>query len=454
MTANLGWPSVRALGRQDLCALLDQLDASQWWSPEELRRRQFGQLTDVIRHAREQAPFYKERFETNGLKDAALDEDALAEMWGRIPLLTRRDIQTAGSSLHAALVPPSHGAVGTINTSGSTAQPVAIRKTTLESLFWSAFTIRDHLWHARDFKQSMAAIRFAPPTEALPPDGKRARDWGRATRLFVRTGPGYLLNVRATIAEQADWLARIRPGYILGYPSAMRALAEYLSARSYQLPKLREIRTFGEIVESECRAACREAFGVSVCDGYSSQEVGYIALQCPRHEHYHVQSEGVFVEVLRADNQPCGIGEVGRVVVTNLHNYAMPLIRYDIGDYAEVGPPCDCGRGLPLLTRILGRQRNILILPNGQQRWPALGQGTDPQSLPPFFQFQVVQRTLQRIEVRVVRPVPFTVEESTRVCKYIQQTLGHPFEVTIEYVDSIDRSPSGKFEDFVSNIGN
>jgi phenylacetate-CoA ligase len=131
----------------------------------------------------------------------------------------------------------------------------------------------------------------------------------------------------------------------------------------------------------------------------------------------------------------------------------MPLVRYDIGDYAEVGPPCDCGRGLPVLTRILGRQRNMLMLPNGESRWPALGQGDDPQSLPPFFQFQVVQRSPRQITLRVVRPAPFNVAESDRMREYVRQTLGHPFDVSIEYVDSIPRSPSGKFEDFVSEIG-
>src|SRR3546814_13116510 len=84
----------------------------------------------------------------------------------------------------------------------------------------------------------------------------------------------------------------------------------------------------------------------------------YLALQCPEHEHYHVQSEAVLLEVLDEEDRPCRPGEVGRVVVTPLTNFAMPMIRYAVGGLAAVGAPCPCGRGLPVLTRILGRARD------------------------------------------------------------------------------------------------
>ena len=119
-----------------------------------------------------------------------------------------------------------------------------------------------------------------------------------------------------------------------------------------------------------------EAWGVPLSDMYSGREVGYLALQCPQHDHYHVMSEGNFLEVLGDDGRPCQPGETGRVVVTTLHNYVMPLIRYEIGDFAEVGEPCPCGRGLPVLTRILGRQQNMLTLPTGESRWTQIGRAS------------------------------------------------------------------------------
>ena len=88
---------------------------------------------------------------------------------------------------------------------------------------------------------------------------------------------------------------------------------------------------------------------------YTCQEAGYLALQCPDYPHFHVQSENVLLEVVDDVGQPCGPGEVGRVLITSLNNFATPLIRYELGDYAEVGAPCPCGRGLPVLKRIMGR---------------------------------------------------------------------------------------------------
>src|SRR6202012_3802852 len=89
------------------------------------------------------------------------------------------------------------------------------------------------------------------------------------------------------------------------------------------------------------------------------------------HDHYHVQSEMLIAEVLRDDGTPCAPGEIGRLVLTDLCNFGMPMIRYEINDYAEVGALCDCGRGLPVLTRIMGRRRNMALDPDGRMFWPS-----------------------------------------------------------------------------------
>jgi phenylacetate-CoA ligase len=308
------------------------------------------------------------------------------------------------------------------------------------------------LWHRRDFRQSLAAIRYTGDQSALPPDGEHADNWGQGTGDLVVTGPGYLLNVQSTIEQQAKWLRRVNPGYVLAYPSILLALAHLFEERGWRLPNVRQVQTFGEILEPECRDACERVFGAQVVDLYSSQEVGYVAIQCSDCQDYHVQSENLLVEILDDADRECRPGEIGRVVVTTLHNFAMPLLRYDIGDYAEVGEQCSCGRGLPVLKRIFGRQRNLLTLPDGRRRWPLFNVGERPEELPPFFQFQVIQRTLTNIEVLVVRHQPLAASEEKRVQRYMQQTLGYPFEIVVRCVESIPRGRSGKFEDFVSEV--
>jgi phenylacetate-CoA ligase len=447
--AEIQWPAIPAAGAAQLLALLFQLDETQYWTPEALSAWQFRQLARVIEHAWATVPYYRRRFEEAGLNPAHV---ASPERWSNVPLLSRRDIQSSGDQLHSRAVPPAHGQVSHSTTSGSTNAPVVTLGTDVTAFFWRALTVRDHLWHRRDLRQSLATIRYTGDARGLPPEGLRATNWGGATEQVFETGPAYLLNIRCTVDEQADWLRRVNTGYVLSYPSVLLAIARRFEAHGWTLPNLVELRTFGEILEPVCRATCQRVFRVPVVDMYSSQEVGYIALQCHEHAHYHVQSENLLVEILDGAGRPCEPGQTGRVVVTTLHNFAMPLLRYDIGDYAEAGEPCPCGRGLPVIRRVLGRQRNLLVMPDGSRRWPVFTAGERPEALPPFHQFQVIQRSRQDIEVLVVRPADFTTEEEGRVKRYMQQTLGHPFAVTLRRVAEIARSPSGKFEDFICEL--
>jgi phenylacetate-CoA ligase len=129
----------------------------------------------------------------------------------------------------------------------------------------------------------------------------------------------------------------------------------------------------------------------------------------------------------------------------------MPLIRYDIGDFAEVGPPCSCGRGLPVLSRILGRVRNMLVAKDGKRYFPTFGTRSMP-GLELLRQHQFVQKTFDLVEGRLVvaAPLDAAVEEALR--RHVLARLPSGFEVRFVYVDDIPRSPSGKFEDFVSEV--
>jgi phenylacetate-CoA ligase len=159
----------------------------------------------------------------------------------------------------------------------------------------------------------------------------------------------------------------------------------------------------------------------------------------------------VLVEVLNADDRPCRPGEVGRVVVSTLLNFAAPLLRYEIGDMAEVGSSCPCGRGLPVLKRILGRVRNMLRLPNGDRIWPVFNL-FEAETAIPFYQIQVVQKTLDDLEVHLVAKGKPTAEDEQKFAASLTAALRHPFRIRIRYVDSIARSAGGKYEDFLSEL--
>lgn len=285
----------------------------------------------------------------------------------------------------------------------------------------------------------------------MSPEGQTYNDWGAPFNQFFATGPGYFLNSSSTVDEQLDWLVRRNPHYLISHPSNLRALLDAVDERGVRIPNLRQVRTVGESLDADLRQRVQAVLGVPLIDFYSSQEVGYIALQCPEHPHYHVQAENLFVEILDERGQPCQPGETGRVVVTSLRNYAMPLLRYDIGDFAEVGTQCSCGRGLPVLKRILGRVRNMLTLPDGSKRWPNLG-FREIMKIAPVRQFQLVQHALDKLELKLVVEPVLSERQESRIRQTLASYLQFPNTITISYHQEIARSKGGKFEDFVSHV--
>jgi phenylacetate-CoA ligase len=165
---------------------------------------------------------------------------------------------------------------------------------------------------------------------------------------------------------------------------------------------------------------------------------------------YHQHAESLLLEVLDENDRPVRPGESGRVVVTVLHNFATPLIRYEIGDHAQLGPACPCGRGLPTLTQILGRRRNMVVLPNGERRWPLVGFHRY-REVADVRQYQLVQHSLGEIEMRVVTGTgSLDSIQSDALTRVIQESLRHPFRVRFTpFGRELPRARTGKFEEFV-----
>ena len=363
---NIVWPGIPEVQGRILMAMLLQVEQSQWWPANRIQAHQFQQLHCLLQHAYQTVPYYRERLAEIG---PTLNEPLTPDRWSRLPLLTRQDIEVHQRDLLSTKLPVEHGKIIEYKTSGSAGDPLRVQGTTIGALFWHTLTLRDHQWHGRDLRGRLVAIRSGRDVQ----DPLAVEDhptWGPPANTVYPTGPATLLYHLAPLDRQAEILCARNPHYLLVYPSNALALAQHFDEHALRLPHLREVRTYVEPLNPEVLDACREVWGVDVTDVYSAEEVGYIAIQCPKHEHYHVQAESQLVEVLDDLDRPCHPGQIGRVVLTPLHTVAMPLIRYDIGDYAEVGEPCACGRGLGVLNRILGRRRNRITLPDGRVVWP------------------------------------------------------------------------------------
>jgi phenylacetate-CoA ligase len=447
----IAWPALPAGPGAALLALLFQLQGTQWWPAERIARAQRRQLAALLAHARAQVPFYARRLPP-ALPDPD-DAEAFEAAWRAMPVLTRDEIQAADASeaMLADSLPPGHGEYREVFTSGSTGRPVRAVRSQVWELVWSAFTLRDHLWHRRDLGGTMAVIRESGPGKAAYPAGDAQQGWGFSGAGLFESGRLASLNVTTPPAQQAEWLARQDPAYLLSHPSILVALA----AQAPRLPRLRQVICIAETLRPAARAAIEAGFGVPVIDIYSTREAGYLALQCPDHPgQHHIQSEGVRVEVLREDGTPCAPGETGRVLVTPLHNLAMPLVRYDIGDAAEVGAPCPCGRGLPVLNRILGRRQNMLRLPGGGRRWPLLSSGdlgALVAAVPGLRQYRIVQTALAALRLEIVAPA-LGDDARAAAAAWARAKFGAGFAVEVQRLEALPRSAAGKAEDFVCEV--
>jgi phenylacetate-CoA ligase len=447
------WPALPGQQGTLLATLLAQLEQSQWQTADAIRAAQSRQFGALISHARAHSRFHAERL-------ADIECVANADWATRltdVPIMHRTDLQSSRAIIDCAWYPPEHGRATLAQSTGSTGEPVGVRRTELNGLIWMAMTLREHLWQSRDFTVPLAVIRAQIAEEDHDRQGISVPNWGPPVNHLFASGPAHLLNLQTDIVRQADWLNTIHPGYLLTYPnnlSALLDLAECSPQLQETLRHLRQIRTVGETLHPVVRNRCRDIFGVSIADIYSSQEIGVIAVECPAGDGYHVMAEGLILEVLREDGTQCAAGEVGQVTVTDLHNFATPLIRYALGDLAEAETaPCPCGRGLPRIQRILGRERNLLHLPDGRRLWPLVG-AFSYRDIAPIRQYQVIQQNLGLVILRLAADRPLRGHEESQLATRLRDALGFDFAVDFEYFpDRIPSGPGGKFEDFISRVG-
>ncbi|MFT4793819.1 MAG: phenylacetate-CoA ligase [Paracoccaceae bacterium] len=439
------WPAVPQTQAASLLALQAQLSESERADPDAIRALQFHQIGALIAHA-DRIPFWRRRLRDAGIS-AGKPIDATA--WARLPPLTRSDMQRAGDRLLAPKLPQGHGRTSGGVTSGSSGKPVRLTRSELDHFYWQGFVLREHLWRGRDFAGTFMGILRDDGRTRLDETAhiRRLPDWGPPVATVYPTGPALLLDYRAPIPALVAAIVAEAPDYLSTFPSLLLEILRHARANAITLPPLREAIAVGEAAPPELAALCREVWNAPLTATYSAFEAGCIAFQCPEHGAWHVQSEANLIEVLDDDNRPCAPGETGRVIVTPLHNFAMPLLRYDIGDLAIVGAGCACGRTLPVLAAIPGRARDLIVLPSGDLRPAYYGHGAIMQ-VDAIMQHQVAQTAANEIVLRLVVRRPLTAAEETHILSSAAAALGHPFDLRIDYVPEIARRPSGKFAEF------
>lgn len=431
---------------QILLGVLEQCERTEWWTPERMQAQHFKLLGKLLTHCLETVPFYGDQFASYKIDDG---RPLTAETWSKIPILKRTDVQTHGKQFVSTADLAKHGSVSERSTSGSTGRPLVIQTTALATLYARACAVRFMTWHDYDMTAKIANMRGRISREKYP-NGFSNETWGKPYNLLFETGPSAGISSVTPVSEVVAWLQRESPDYLVSHGHEVDAMARYCLEHKITVPQLRSLSTYGGVVRAPLRALCKQAWGIPLRDVYSAEEVGCIAIQCPDHDHYHIQAENAYVEILDDKDQLCRPGELGRVVVTPLHNYLTPLLRYEIGDCAIPGTDCFCGRGLPVLTEIAGRTRDMLTIPSGGIASPAFVNGVFQTF--PVLQFQVIQHAPDRLEAKIVRKPDYTTEMEPDIRRKMHEKLPANYDITFSYHEEIPRETGGKYLDFISKL--
>ena len=343
---------------------LDTLRRTQFMPPQKMRDYQRSLLTPLLRHARDNVPFYRDSGRLAPLFRA--DDSIDWDRWQEIPPITRRDLQQEFERLKAEYVPPNHGHIFRLSTSGSTGEPAKVLQTELAIRWaWAALRLRDFEWHQVNPTKRLAFLYPFTPDDFDIRGIRKVTAWRPEFKAVNLAGERIDIADTRPAAELVEVVASVQPVYLQVQPTALQLMIGCDHKRLLAGLKLAGVFTFGEHFPDQAKRHVENDLGCKVFDLYGSTECNYFACSCPKCGNFHVHAETTLVEAVDDDGNEVSIGGTGRLLVTPLYNYALPLIRYDHDDFARRAAD-KCSIRLPSFEAILGKNRDPFIFPDGR----------------------------------------------------------------------------------------
>jgi len=427
------WP-----GGQDLRKRQKELEQTQWLSHEELEALQFDHIKKLIKYAYEYIPYYQRVF-TN--EDIHPDDIKCIKDFQALPYLTRGDINHHLNELVTRN--PNHQVIPN-STGGSTGVPMQFYMEKAFNWWDPALELRGRGWYGVREGERIALVWGAK---------RDMHNWSWRERLKARILQERYLNAFDLNDQKmkafSEMLIRWKPAIIRAYVSALTLFARYLSDKQIAGIRPKLIETTAEKVTLPQRELLEETFSCKVADIYSSRELGTIAFQCPVGS-LHV-CETRYIEIV-ANNKIVQPGELGEILITSLHQYGMPFIRYKIGDMAiSATNSCSCGRGLPILSELVGRLQDFLVTSEGH----FVHGGYFPHTFrlyPEIARYQVYQPDKNHLKIKIVSK---SSDDSTwleSIHRELHKCFGEEMIISVDIVDHIPLTPAGKHRFIISDV--
>lgn len=427
------------LRRRHTLRYLAEYERSQWLSADEIAALQWRKLKALIEHCWREVPYYRHSWTALGATPADI---RTLDDYARLPVLTKADIRTHFGDLVAA----SHRDRLLMKaTGGSTGEPLRFAYTRESNERRVAIMWRGYRWAgARMGRRSLYLWGGAV--------GEPSRTQQLKDSLFHAAFARRMLNSfpmsESNMAGYADAIDAYRPDIIVAYVGPLVRLAEWLLATGRRVHAPQAILGSAEAMLEPQRETIERAFGAPAFNTYGCREFMLIASECERRDGLHVNSDHLLVETIGGSGQ--GAGEAA---ITDLHNWGMPFVRYLNGDLATPahGGACACGRGLPRLARIDGRKLDAIRTRSGHllpgEFFPHMLKDIDG-----IRRFQVVQRSLDALDISLVRGDGFDPAGLDYARREIGKVIGDDAEIRFHFVDDIPTEANGKFRVTISRI--
>jgi phenylacetate-CoA ligase len=423
---------------------LREYEKTQFLSLSELRELQWSRLKALLEHAYLNVPFYRKRFE-----EARIHPEDIKNFkeFENIPVLTKEDIQNCKEEMVAQnvdkkdLIPNMTG--------GSTGKPLHFYVDKKRMEMRKASTIRHNRWVGWDLGDKFAAFWGSrSDLDIFQGIKARARDF-----LLGR----YMILDTSSLTEEkmmafARKLKKEKPKFYLAYANSMYLFAEFVKENKIDGLHPVAIVTSAEVLHEHERALIEEVFACRIFNRYGCRETSVIASECKKHNGMHINAESIYLEIEKSSLGKYGKDE-GEIIITDLLNYGMPLIRYKIEDVGSVSEePCFCGRGLPLLKSLIGRSTEFILTPEGKYVSGAALTIFLVAKTPGLLQAQFIQESKDKTVMKVVKGPDFNEESMNLLNQRVKEFLGPQMKIHFEPVQEIPRESSGKFRFSISNI--
>lgn len=422
--------------------LFREFERNQWLSLDELHEWQGDRLRELVRHAYNNVPYYRTVFEKIRLVP---DDIKTIDDIGNLPVLTKDDIKKNFKQLLNTNLPKRafrHG-----HTSGTTGSPLNVAYDTNTCVAHHVADWRQKKWAGLEYGQAYASLQGRV---IVPANQKKPPFWRKNyinNQLFLSA----FHLTEDNLPYYFDKLAKANIKFLEGYPSNIFILALYLNKKNITFP-MQAILTSSETLFDYQKEAIERVFLCKIFDFYGMAERVVFATECDHHQGHHLNLDYGITEFLDSDNLEASDGKLGKIVATSLHNFAMPMIRYQTNDSCSLKKtPCSCGRGFPVMDEVATKNEAIVTLPDGRLISPSVL--THPfKPMENIIESQIIQEKIDLLRVKIVKNESYGKKDEKVLIAAFLERLGKDIAIKIEYVDEIPRTKSGKFKWVVSKI--